>query len=1270
MAAGMELQLSTKKAEAAIKQIEKSLVTLGSKLDGFGKRGTSVEKTFATISKFRGVNSSAVNSVKTLSDAINKLSSTQKIRKVVTDLQGLNKVNIKQSANAVAAFNKALQGIRVSRGLGRAAKDFERVSVAAKKATGNVALMNARLQTLKTPVALKQTSAAMNTVRASSFGAKAGVTAFGGAMASASGIAAAFGISLGAMGLSSVVRGATEAVFIMDRFKVIMDSVGKSTGGAATALNFINDLAARNASDIGALAEGYSKFSAAALTAGFSAKQTNTVFSKMTGVIRALKLSSDDARLVFLALEQMISKGKISMEELRRQLGERVPGAFAIMAKAVGVTTQELNRMVGNGELGSKAVIAFAEEAARAFPLMAQALETPQARLTEFTNATFRLQEAFGRGMFDAALPGIQAMTEALSSDSAKSFAKDLGLIVGSLASVIAKITAFLAQTGLLKVAFAALIGLGMAKMFGLISSTVRVMGVSVLGAGASVRGMALAFQLNVAASGLFAGSLRTVGLAARGLMTAMGPVGLILTGITLALPLIVDLYDSFTSAISGTTVSSAEMRLETERQEAAILKAAGSVAALSAEQDRLTLATEAAAKAARQAGTDGLLLVAGLEKEIVISERKITAFETMEAAQGSLTSAQKTAVDQVAELLVLQEKALVVAQKDLTANDLAIKKAQEIATEQGAVAEAYRQAAAAAGEASGETGILQGIMDSISGLFGITATETENTATNMAMMGESSTIASSALNSFGDNLSKVASTAPKAATGIGNAATSSNELDSSSGNASGSVSSLSGSLDNSASSAISAAAAYREAAVAAREMADAGGGGGGGGSGGSSGAGNGGGAFSSKFFAKGGLSHGPAPTKKVPASVFVGAPSFADGSANVGGGIPAILHPGEAVVPLPDGGSIPVDMNTGANTPTGGGGSDQRKGNLFLKKLTEMTDVLYGIENEVAQIRDTDKVLNSLLRQELINIGDTLIDMNLGVNTLISKAGSGGFGGGGSGSGLSGGGGNGGGGSGGVTGNDRRFGGGSGSLAGGGMQSVTEKLSFAKFLLNSPLNPIQSGLSGIKSALGLFSSATDSEIMSSPLWDALDFFSQIDLNSLGSLNSPQRTTLISQAGLSGGFADGSPNVFKEATGQSVQVKVHKNEAVVPLPDGRTIPIKLPKNVLDNQGAIGGISREISMLTKRINNISVDNFGTNSINEMSGAIRNLNQRGSESNRGTIMPPVVINMTVNATDAASFKNSQKQIAVDLAADIEQANRQIGNKVRGDDPTKRV
>ncbi|MHC1701488.1 MAG: tape measure protein [Humidesulfovibrio sp.] len=79
--------------------------------------------------------------------------------------------------------------------------------------------------------------------------------------------------------------------------------------------------------------------------------EMNKIFSAVSEAGAALNMSQDDINGVFRALGQMMSKGKVQAEELRGQLGERLPGAFTLAAKAMGITTAELDKMLEQGQV-------------------------------------------------------------------------------------------------------------------------------------------------------------------------------------------------------------------------------------------------------------------------------------------------------------------------------------------------------------------------------------------------------------------------------------------------------------------------------------------------------------------------------------------------------------------------------------------------------------------------------------------------------------------------------------------------------------------------------------------------------------------------------------------------------------------------------------------------------------------------------------------------------------------------------------------------------
>lgn len=66
--------------------------------------------------------------------------------------------------------------------------------------------------------------------------------------------------------------------------------------------------------------------------------------------------------------------------------------------------------------------------------------------------------------------------------------------------------------------------------------------------------------------------------------------------------------------------------------------------------------------------------------------------------------------------------------------------------------------------------------------------------------------------------------------------------------------------------------------------------------------------------FKEGGHSMSPVARASVPISAFAGAPSYASGTSN-SGGIPAILHPNEAVIPLSRNRKVPVEMAGGSGS-------------------------------------------------------------------------------------------------------------------------------------------------------------------------------------------------------------------------------------------------------------------------------------------------------------------------------------------------------------------
>ena len=93
------------------------------------------------------------------------------------------------------------------------------------------------------------------------------------------------------------------------------------------------------------------------VASGLTVKQTEA-FLKSFGNI-ALTVGADVSKIPFAleALVQMVGKGTVSMEELRQQLGDALPGAMTIVSKALGVTQGELYKLVKAGKISGKDLV-------------------------------------------------------------------------------------------------------------------------------------------------------------------------------------------------------------------------------------------------------------------------------------------------------------------------------------------------------------------------------------------------------------------------------------------------------------------------------------------------------------------------------------------------------------------------------------------------------------------------------------------------------------------------------------------------------------------------------------------------------------------------------------------------------------------------------------------------------------------------------------------------------------------------------------------------
>ena len=105
----------------------------------------------------------------------------------------------------------------------------------------------------------------------------------------------------------------------------------------------------------------FTQLTASVKGAGRSIEEAQAVFLSIASGIRGTGGSLEDMKSAMTAVSQVFSKGKVSAEELRQQLGERLPGAFTIFAESMELTPAELDKALEQGKVTLQDFITFSE---------------------------------------------------------------------------------------------------------------------------------------------------------------------------------------------------------------------------------------------------------------------------------------------------------------------------------------------------------------------------------------------------------------------------------------------------------------------------------------------------------------------------------------------------------------------------------------------------------------------------------------------------------------------------------------------------------------------------------------------------------------------------------------------------------------------------------------------------------------------------------------------------------------------------------------------
>lgn len=251
------------------------------------------------------------------------------------------------------------------------------------------------------------------------------------------------------------VRAVAQAGMGLEALNSALKFATGSSEGAAEALTFVRAEAERLGIPMSESARAFGKLAAAAKGTRLEGQATRDIFSAVAEAGRVMGLSSDEQSGALLAVSQMMSKGTVSAEELRGQLGERLPGAFQVAARAMGVTTAELGKMLEAGTVVADDFLPrFAAELRKSLgESLPEATQTFAAQIERLKNKWQEILELVARSGALDALAGlvgrISADIERLAaSGELKTMAEEAAAAIARLAEGIGQLSRFLIEHG------------------------------------------------------------------------------------------------------------------------------------------------------------------------------------------------------------------------------------------------------------------------------------------------------------------------------------------------------------------------------------------------------------------------------------------------------------------------------------------------------------------------------------------------------------------------------------------------------------------------------------------------------------------------------------------------------------------------------------------------------------------------------------------------------------------------------------------------------
>jgi tape measure domain-containing protein len=300
-----------------------------------------------------------------LGDKLNKIAanatvSSGKFSLLAGELRNVEQKTVR-STNALKTYSASWRELAGS--VDFASKEFKEATAEAARLDAQIAKAEGRNRKagsrLKTGAQVAGTAVAAGIFGGPEAAIGAGIGGIAGGIAGAQ-----IGASIGAV--VSQLRQALSATASYEaeikKLEIALKGVTTNQIEYNDALKFIQTSTNNYAVTQDILTRQFTKLQASVQGSGGSLQDTKIAFDGIVSAVRATGGSLQDVDSALTATAQVFSKGKVSAEELRQQIGERLPGAFTLFAKSMGKTPQELDKALEGGKVSLQDFMVFAKE--------------------------------------------------------------------------------------------------------------------------------------------------------------------------------------------------------------------------------------------------------------------------------------------------------------------------------------------------------------------------------------------------------------------------------------------------------------------------------------------------------------------------------------------------------------------------------------------------------------------------------------------------------------------------------------------------------------------------------------------------------------------------------------------------------------------------------------------------------------------------------------------------------------------------------------------